>query len=106
MSTTVIKQLPSTWAVGGQQVTEIELRPPVVDDLFEAENEVNPATNPNRYRAALACRQLVRAGTFTGPFTTGQFRQMKPSVFSAILAAAEEAEKLGEAEPSTQTQPS
>lgn len=65
---TVTKQLPGPWQVAGQVATEVEVRAPLLEDLVEAEKEANPAISPNAFRVALACRQVVRAGSFTGPF--------------------------------------
>ena len=103
---TVIKKLSSPWSVGGHQVNDIEIRAPLLGDMIEAEKEAHPGVAPYAYRVALACRQMVRAGTFTGPFVVGQFRSMKPSQWAAVTEAMEEAEKLGEDEqPGTRPNP-
>lgn len=95
---TVTKKLPAPWNVGGQFATDVEVRPPTLGDMLEAEKEANPHFSPNAFQVAQICQQLVRAGTFAGPFTVAQFKSMKPRVWNAIKAAAEEAERLGEDE--------
>lgn len=96
MSNTISKKLPSAWSVGGTQATDVELRAPLLEDLLEAEKDAHPAQNPNAFNVALAARTMVRAGTFTGPFTPGQFNKLKPRVWYAIRDAMDEADKLGE----------
>jgi phage FluMu protein gp41 len=103
---TVIKQLPAPWTVGAQTATEIELREPLLEDLLEAEKEANPGAQPNAFNVALAARTMVRAGKFTGPFTPGQFKAMKPRTWYAIREAMQEAEGMGEGEQPSQAQPS
>lgn len=99
---TVIKPLPAAWNVGGQVAKEIEMRPPLLGDLLEAEKEANPALQPNAFNVALACQTMVRAGTFTGPFSIAQFKSMKPRNWNVIRDAMSEAELLGEDEPAHQ----
>lgn len=96
MPDTIIKPLPSPWSVGGTKAPDVELRAPLLEDLLEAEKEAHPAQSPNAFNVALAARTIVRAGTFTGPFTSGQFRKMKPRVWYAIRDAMQEADELGE----------
>lgn len=93
---TVIKPLPAPWSVGGKQATDVEVRPALLDDLIEAEKEAHPGANPTAFNVALACRQIVRAGEYTGPFTIGLFKKMKPRTWYAIRQAMEEADALGE----------
>lgn len=103
---TVIKKLPAPWRIAGQVVTEVELRPPTLEDLVEAEKEAHPGANPTAFNVALACRQMVRAGTYTGPFTYGQLKGVKPRIWYAIRDALEEADLLGEGEQLSPAQPS
>jgi phage FluMu protein gp41 len=103
---TVIKQLPFPWKVAGKEVNEVELRAPLLEDLIEAEKEAHPGANPTAFNVALACRQMVRAGTYTGPFTIGQFKAMKPASWYVIRDALSEADALGEAVQPSQAQPS
>lgn len=96
-SGTIIKQLPKPWKVGGQEASDIEVREPTVKDLVEAEKEANPAMGPNAFNVALACRTMVRAGTYTGPFAPGQFSGMGSRSWFVVRDAMQEAEALGEA---------
>lgn len=95
MSLTVTKKLSFKWKVGNQEVDEIEVRPSTMNDICSAENEVSVA-KPNNFNVQLACLQLVRAGSFTGPFTPGQFKALRPKEFAEIVAAIEKADALGE----------
>lgn len=97
MSDTVIKQLKKPWRVGGQESAEIEVREPTVQDLIEAEKDANPAMGPNAFNVALACRTVLRAGTFTGPFVPAQFNAMGARSWYVVREAMQEAEALGEA---------
>lgn len=94
---TVIKTLPFAWKVGGKVATDVELREATLEDLLEAEKEAHPHASPTAYAVALACRQMVRAGEFTGPFAPAQFKGMKPQTWYAIRNACDEADALGEA---------
>ena len=93
---TVIKELPRPWTIAGQTVTEIELRAPTLNDLLAAEQEAHPYKQPTGFRVAMACQTMVRAGTHTGPFVRGQFKDMTTSTWAAIADALTEAEELGE----------
>jgi phage FluMu protein gp41 len=97
MSLTVIKQLKKPWKVGGKEALEIELREPTVQDLMEAEKEANPAVGPNAFNVALACRTVVRAGDFAGPFVTSHFNTMSARNWYVVRDGMQEAEALGEA---------
>lgn len=96
-SGTVIKKLPKPWKVAGQEAADIEVREPTVRDLVEAEKEANPAMGPNAFNVALACRTVVRAGTYTGPFAPAQFNSMGARSWYVVREAMQEAEVLGEA---------
>lgn len=95
MSETVIKPLSKPWKVGGREVTEIEVRPPTMADVCDAEKEATPL-QPNSFNVQMACRTLVRAGDFTGPFVASHFKDMRPTRFAEIADAMREAEQLGE----------
>lgn len=99
MNDSIIKPLPKAWRVGGQEATDIEVREPTVRDLVEAEKEANPALGPNAFNVALACRTMVRAGSFTGPFAPAHFNAMGARSWYVVREAMQEAEALGEAEP-------
>jgi phage FluMu protein gp41 len=97
MTNTVIKKLKKPWKVGAQEATDIEVREPTVQDLVEAEKEANPAMGPNAFNVAMACRTVVRAGTYTGPFAPAQFNAMGVRSWYVLREAMQEAEALGEA---------
>lgn len=97
MSETVIKQLKKPWKVGGQEATEIEVRPATMKDVCEAEQAAS-AFQPNSFNVQMACLQVVRAGTFAGPFVAGHFTGMRPAQFGVVAAALQEADRLGEDE--------
>jgi phage FluMu protein gp41 len=97
MSGTVIKTLKKPWKVGGKEAIDVELREPTVQDLVEAEKEANPALGPNAFNVALACRTVVRAGEFTGPFVAGHFNSMTARNWYVVREGMQEAEALGEA---------
>ena len=99
---TVIKTLPLAWTVAGQKVTEIELREPTVKDFLEAEKDGNPNWAPNAYKVSLAAQTMVRAGTYTGPFSPGLFSAMNGASWNAVTAGLVEAEQLGEDEQPSQ----
>lgn len=103
---TVIKALPAPWRVGGQDATEVELRPATLDDMVRAELEAHPGTQPIAFGRAMVCQQLLRAGTFTGPFVQGHFKAMPPATWFALRDAAQEADALGEGMPPGLAQPS
>lgn len=99
---TIIRPLPKGWSIAGAAVDQVEMRPPTLGDFIEAEKDAHPGANPTAYHVALACQTIVRAGTFTGPFTIGLFKGMKPRVWFAIRQAMEDAESLGEDEQPSQ----
>ncbi|SAI74566.1 Uncharacterised protein [Bordetella ansorpii] len=94
---TVIKKLPKPWKLGGKDVTEIEVREPLLGDSLEAEKEASPSLQPTAFQVALACQVLVRAGDDTGPFAPAQFKSLNGKQWAVIREAMNEAEKLGEA---------
>lgn len=95
MPLTVIKKLPNPISIGGQSSAEIEARPATMQDVIDAEKEASPM-HPNAFTVALACRQIVRVGTFTGPFVAGHFHKLRPATFAQITGALQEADALGE----------
>lgn len=96
MSLTVVKKLPFEWKVGGKNVRDIEVRPSTMEDVCDAESEKSPM-HPNAFNIQMACRQMVRAGEFTGPFVAAHFKGLRPHQFGAIASAMQEADALGEA---------
>jgi phage FluMu protein gp41 len=96
MSLTITKSLPFNWKVGGKEVREIEVRPSTMEDVCDAEREQSPM-QPNAFNLQMACRQIVRAGEFTGPFVVSHFKALRPHQFGVIAQAMSEADALGEA---------
>lgn len=95
MPDTVIKKLKKPWTIGGQDATEIEVRPATVDDTCQAEQKASPI-HPNSFNVEMACLQVVRIGTFTGPFVPGHFKKLRDNRFAEVRAAMQEADQLGE----------
>ncbi len=93
---TIVKPLKAPWKLAGQDVTEIELRAPLVEDMLAAEEEANPGLQPMKYQVALAAQTMVRAGTSNGPFAAAQFKKMTPANFAVLREALAEAGALGE----------
>lgn len=91
---TVVKKLSFAWKIGGKEATEIEVRSSTMRDVCDAESAVSPM-RPNAFAMEMASQQLVRAGDFTGPFVSGQFKSLSPAQFAEINAAAQEADQLG-----------
>lgn len=73
------------------------LREATVDDLLEAELEAD-VTKPLNFSAQLMVRQLVKVGSFEGPFTLGMIRRLKPTDWRILRAAQSEVDALGEDE--------
>lgn len=97
MSLTVTKPLPFPWKIGGQVAKDIEVRPALMEDVCKAEEDATPM-RPNSFNIQMACLQVVRAGTFAGPFAPGHFKGMRAAQFSAVASAMQEADQLGEDE--------
>ena len=95
MSATLVKPIDFKWKVGGKDVNEIEVRPSGMEDVCEAEAEAS-VIHHNKFAIQMACRQIIRAGEFTGPFVPSHFAKMRPHNFQKIAAALQEADQLGE----------
>lgn len=95
MPETLIKPLEFKWKVGGKEVAEIEVRPSSMDDVCAVESEAS-VMHPNSFTIQMACRQIVRAGDFTGPLVPSHFAKIRPHNFQKIAAALQEADRLGE----------
>jgi phage FluMu protein gp41 len=95
MPETVIKKLKKPWKVGGVEAMDIEVRPATVADTCEAELKASPI-HPNAFTVEMACLQVMRAGSFTGPFAPSHFKQMSDARFRVIRDAMQEADQLGE----------
>ncbi|MFZ5538130.1 MAG: hypothetical protein ACOY5V_00130 [Pseudomonadota bacterium] len=76
---------------------EFVIREAVMDDYFGAETEAT-ADRPITFRTALLARQLVRIGTFEGPFTLALLGKLHPRDVDRMLAARDALEREGEGE--------
>lgn len=83
--------------VGDQVHKEFELREATTGDMFAAEAEAD-SSRPLSYRGALVCQQLVRIGTFTGPFTLNTIGKLKVADFNILIAAQRDLDAEGEGE--------
>ncbi|WP_273456393.1 phage tail assembly protein [Nevskia ramosa] len=81
--------------IGDKTHLEFVMREPTTEDLFEAE-DVHGTDTPLKFKGALIARVLVSVGTYTGPFTFGMVRGLKPVDFLTLSEKYAEAEKLGE----------
>ncbi|WP_153114621.1 phage tail assembly protein [Rhodocyclus tenuis] len=88
-------------SVNGVLHRDFEVREATVDDLLDAELEAD-VTKPLNFNAQLMVRQLVRVGSFEGPFTVGMIRRLKPVDWRILRAAQSEIDDLGEDEPDSE----
>ncbi|HEX7124681.1 MAG TPA: hypothetical protein VF406_02755 [Thermodesulfobacteriota bacterium] len=89
--------LPKGLKIGGEVHRAFVLREATTQDYFDAETEV-PTERFLTFHAALLCRQLVRVGTFEGPFTLAMLGTLHPADFDVLRQAQRELERLGEGE--------
>jgi len=82
--------------IGPDLHKEFELRELTTQDMFDCE-QVADADKPLTFNAALMCRQLVKIGSYTGPFTVQLIGKLKPSDYAILRRAQAEADALGEA---------
>lgn len=82
--------------IGEQVHKDFELRELTTQDMFDAE-QLADSSKPLTFNAALLCKQLVRIGTFTGPFTIAMIGRLKPADYAILQGKQTEADKLGEA---------
>lgn len=88
------------FAINGELHKDFELREATVDDLLDAENEAD-ITKPLNFNAQLLVRQLVRVGTYTGPFSINMIRRLKPVDWRILRSAQGEVDALGEDDPAS-----
>lgn len=74
---------------------EFVLREALAEDYFAAEGDAS-ADRPTTYRAALLARQLVRIGTYEGPFTLSMLGKLRSADLSILLGKQRELDALGE----------
>jgi len=81
--------------VGKEIHMDFELREMTTADMLDAELEVS-ASKPMNFSASLASLQLVRVGTFDGPFTVKMVKALHPDDFNLLRDGLNEVAKLGE----------
>lgn len=84
-------------SINGVEHKSFDLREAFVDDLLDAEMEVD-VMKPLNFNAQLMIRQLVKIGSFEGPFTVGMIRRLKPIDWRILRAAQTGVDELGEGE--------
>lgn len=92
---TITGTLQRGLTIAGQVHKDFELREALAEDLFAAEAEVS-ADKPLGFRNALLARQLVRLGTYTGPFTPAMLGKLSTADFGVLTAKQTELDTLGE----------
>jgi|GEM_PF-765019 Mu-like prophage FluMu protein gp41 len=83
--------------IGDEVHREFEMQEPNTGDLFAAEQETT-VQNVMTFNGALMARQLVRIGSFAGPFTLGMIGTLRTVDFNLLREAQTELDVLGEAE--------
>lgn len=85
--------------IGAAVHKDFEFRPDVTaEDYFAAEDEAK-SSDSLRFRAALTARQLVRIGTFEGPFSSSLLGKLKPADLAQLMRVRDALEEEGNAEP-------
>lgn len=90
-----IGQFKKGMKVGKESHMDFELREMATTDMLDAEMLV-PAGKPLNFAAALASLQLVRVGSYDGPFTLKMVRALAPDDFNALREGLNEVAMLGE----------
>lgn len=84
--------------IEGELHKNFQIREALLDDLLETEQVVD-LIKPLNFNAELMARQLVKMGSFEGPFTVGMLRhRMKPADWRILRAAQTELDAVGEVE--------
>lgn len=83
--------------VGKHTHMDFELRQMTTADMLDAELEVSTVAQMN-FKLQLAMRQLVRVGTFHGPFSIKMIKTLEPVDFHTLTDGLSKVAKLGEAE--------
>ena len=95
-----IGQFKRGMKVGKDVHQEFELREMTTADMLDAEMEVS-AGKPMNFSAALASLQLVRVGSYDGPFTFKMVRGLHPDDFDVLRTGLNEVAALGNASSSS-----
>lgn len=80
---TFIGQFKKGMKVGKETHKEFELREMTTEDLLTAELEIG-LDKPMNFKAQLASLQLVRVGTYDGPFTVSMIKALNPVDFRIL----------------------
>lgn len=83
--------------IGSDTHKDFELKESISGDLLAAERDAS-MNHVLNFNAAVLARQLVRLGTFTGPFTVGLIAQMRTGDFNILREAQAELDVVGEAD--------
>ena len=75
--------------IGGVTHKEFEMQECTLGDMLDAEKDT-PVDKALAYTVELVCRQLVRIGDHTGPFTAGQLRKLPPDDWERLQNARQE----------------
>jgi phage FluMu protein gp41 len=87
--------LPHGLSISGTLHQAFTLREVSVGDMLDAEADAD-VTRPLTFAAHLLLRQLVRVGSFEGPFTINMIRSLKPTDFRALREKQAELDAQGE----------
>lgn len=87
-------------SINGVVHKDFQMREASVDDLLDAEMDAD-VMKPLNFNAQLMVRQLVKVGSFEGPFTEGMIRRLKPADWRILRAAQSEIDALGEDGPAS-----
>lgn len=97
----IIGPLRHGMTIEGNLHKTFELREATVDDILDAETEAD-VTKPLNFNAQLMVRQLLRVGSYEGPFTLNMIRRLKPVDWRILRAAQSEVDDMGEGEPASE----
>lgn len=81
--------------IGSSVHKEFLLREAITGDLLAAEQQSRTETVLN-FSAAVLARQLVRIGSFEGPFTVGMLSELRAYDFGVLRNAQLEIDAVGE----------
>lgn len=95
MGATVKGTLKFGLKIDGAVHKEFELRLATAEDMFAAEQMV-PPSQPLAYNGEVMCRQLLRIGSFNGPFTLAHIKKLRAADYSILRQAQMESDELGE----------
>lgn len=82
----ITRELRFGMKIGDAVHREFEMREATVEDMFEAEQLVD-TSRPLAFNGQMMCRQLVRVGSFEGPFTLGMIRKLRPADYAVLRKA-------------------